>query len=53
MNGDNGETQKALAEAADIDQGNLRRFKRGEATMSLETAAKVCQHLKLRLVAGR
>jgi len=47
---ESGESQLSIANAVDIDQGNLNRFVRGERSISIETAAKLCQHLKLDLV---
>lgn len=47
---ESGESQLAIANAVDIDQGNLNRFVRGERSITLETAAKLCEYLKLELV---
>ena len=44
------ESQLAIATALGIDQGNLNRFVRGERSISLETAAKLCEYLKLDLI---
>jgi transcriptional regulator with XRE-family HTH domain len=48
---DSGESQLAIAEATGINQGNLSKFLRGERSLSLESFALLCQHLKLALVA--
>ena len=42
-----GETQYAIAKGADVSQSVLNRFVNGERGISLETAAKLCQHLGL------
>lgn len=47
---ESGESQLSIANALDIDQGNLNRFVRGERSISFETAAKLCEYLKLDLV---
>jgi plasmid maintenance system antidote protein VapI len=44
------ESQLSIANALDIDQGNLNRFVRGERSITFETAAKLCEYLKLDLV---
>jgi Resolvase, N terminal domain/Helix-turn-helix len=44
------ESQLSIANALDIDQGNLNRFVRGERSISIETAAKLCDYLKLDLI---
>ena len=48
---ESGESQIAIAEATGINQGNLSKFLRGERSLSLESFAELCQHLKLTLVA--
>jgi plasmid maintenance system antidote protein VapI len=47
---DSDESQLSIANALDIDQGNLNRFVRGERSITFETAAKLCEYLKLDLV---
>ena len=46
---ESGETQVEIAAATGIDQGHLSKFLRSERSLSLESAAKLCSHLKLRL----
>jgi transcriptional regulator with XRE-family HTH domain len=48
-----GESQRAIAEATGIDQGNLNRFVRGERSLSVENFAKLCAHLRLTLGRAR
>lgn len=47
---DSGESQLAIAEAAGIGQSGLNRFMNGQRGISLETASKLCDYLKLKLV---
>jgi transcriptional regulator with XRE-family HTH domain len=47
---ESGESQLSIATATGIDQGNLNRFVRSERSVSIETFAKLCQHLRLDLV---
>jgi transcriptional regulator with XRE-family HTH domain len=47
---ESGESQLSIANAVAIDQGNLNRFVRGERSISIETAAKLCEYLKIDLV---
>lgn len=47
---ESGESQLSIANAVNIDQGNLNRFVRGERSISLENAAKLCEYLRLDLV---
>ena len=42
-----------LAEATGVDRGILSRFARGERTITLATADRLVDALKLRLTAGR
>jgi transcriptional regulator with XRE-family HTH domain len=49
---ESGESQLSIANALDIDQGNLNRFVRGERSISIETFATLCEYLKLDLVRG-
>jgi plasmid maintenance system antidote protein VapI len=44
-----GETEYAIAKASGVDTGVLSRFVRGERSITLATAAKLCSHLGLRL----
>ena len=44
-----GETQYALSMATGVDQSVLSRFLKGERTIRLETAARLCKHLGLEL----
>ena len=51
---DSGETRYAIAQATGVDQGTLSRFvrserKKGSRTITIETAALVCDHLGLHL----
>ncbi len=48
-----GETQYAIAQATGVSQSVLNRFINGERGISLETAAKLCQHLDLDLAPRR
>lgn len=50
---DSGESQLAIAKAAGIGQSGLNRFMNGDRGISLETAAKLCNHLKLKLAKAR
>jgi plasmid maintenance system antidote protein VapI len=44
-----GASEYAIAKASEVDMGVLSRFVRGERTITLATAAKLCSHLGLRL----
>jgi len=44
------ESERAIALATGIDQPHLNRFVHGQRSLSLETAARLCQYLKLELV---
>jgi hypothetical protein len=48
---DSGETQFAISESTGIAQGNLSKFLRGERSLTLENFTRLCQHLRLTLVA--
>ncbi len=50
---DSGETEYAIAKASGVSQSVVNRFVSGERGISLETAAKLCEHLKLDLVRRR
>jgi len=43
------ETEYAIAKGAGVSQSVLNRFMHGERGISLETAAKLCEYLKLQL----
>jgi transcriptional regulator with XRE-family HTH domain len=47
-----GESQRVIADATGINQGNLSRFLRGERGMSLDNVDALCAYLKLKLIAG-
>ncbi|MGE0536258.1 MAG: helix-turn-helix domain-containing protein [Pirellulales bacterium] len=44
-----GQSQYAIAKATGISQPMLNRFVNGERSISLETASRLCDHLKLEL----
>jgi plasmid maintenance system antidote protein VapI len=46
---DSGETEYAIAKAAQVPQSVLSRFVNGERGISLITAAKLCRYLTLEL----
>jgi hypothetical protein len=48
-----GESELSIAQALEIDQGNLNRFVKGERGVSMEIFAKLCAYLKLDLVKRR
>ncbi len=43
------QSELAIAQALQIDQGNLNRFVKGERGVSMETFALLCDYLKLDL----
>jgi transcriptional regulator with XRE-family HTH domain len=45
-----GESQLSIAKATGVDHGNLNSFLHGKRGLSLETAAKLADYLKLKLV---
>lgn len=47
---DCGETEYAIAKGSGVNQSIVNRFVSGERGISLETAAKLCEYLKLDLV---
>jgi transcriptional regulator with XRE-family HTH domain len=46
---DSGQTEYAIAKGSGVSQSVLSRFVRGERSIGMETAAKLCQYLKLDL----
>ena len=50
---DRGESEYAIAKASGVNQSVVNRFASGERGISLETAAKLCEYLKLDLVRRR
>ncbi len=46
-------TEYGVAKAAGVSQSVVNRFVRGERGISLETAALLCDHLRLHLVRQR
>ena len=46
---DSGESEYAIGKATGVSQSILSRFVNGERGISLETAAKLCEHLELEL----
>jgi plasmid maintenance system antidote protein VapI len=50
---DSGESEYAIAKAAGVPQSVVNRFVSGERGISLTTAAKLCEYLKLELVYRR
>ena len=46
------ESQAAIARGAGVDQAALNRFMRQERSIDLETAARLCEYLGLRLTRG-
>ena len=50
---DSGETEYGIAKGSGISQSVVNRFMSGERGISLETAAKLCEYLKLVLVGRR
>jgi transcriptional regulator with XRE-family HTH domain len=47
------QTQYAIAQGSGVSQSVVNRFVHGERTISLETAAKLCEYLDLDLVPRR
>jgi predicted transcriptional regulator len=47
---DCGESEYAIAKGSGVSQSVVNRFVSGDRGISLETAAKLCEHLKLELV---
>lgn len=47
---ESGESQLSISQATGIDRPNLSKFLSGQRSMSLETAAVVCEYLKLDLL---
>lgn len=50
---DSGETAYAIAKGSGVSQSVVNRFVSGERGISLETAAKLCEYLKLELARRR
>jgi transcriptional regulator with XRE-family HTH domain len=50
---ESGETEYAIAKASGVSQSVVNRFLSSERGISLETAAKLCEYLKLDLVRRR
>jgi transcriptional regulator with XRE-family HTH domain len=50
---ESGETEYAIAKASGVSQSVVNRFLSSERGISLETAAKLCEYLKLDLVRWR
>jgi transcriptional regulator with XRE-family HTH domain len=48
-----GETEYAIAKGSGVSQSVLSRFVSGERGISLETASKLCEYLKLELASRR
>lgn len=46
---DSGQTEYAIAKAADVDQANLNAFVNGKRGLSLPTFARLCEHFGLEL----
>jgi plasmid maintenance system antidote protein VapI len=46
-------TEYGVAKAAGVSQSVVNRFVRGERGISLETAALLCEHLRLHLARQR
>jgi plasmid maintenance system antidote protein VapI len=46
-------TEYSLAKATGVSQSVINRFVRGERGIGLETAAQLCDHLRLHLVRQR
>jgi hypothetical protein len=44
-----GESQRSIALATGIDQANFNHFVAGKRSISLESAAAICEYLKLDL----
>jgi transcriptional regulator with XRE-family HTH domain len=47
---DSGETEYAIAKGSGVSQSIVNRFVSEERGISLETAAKICEYLKLDLL---
>jgi transcriptional regulator with XRE-family HTH domain len=45
-----GQSQRAIALATGVDQANLNHFMNGKRSLSIESAALICEHLRLDLV---
>jgi transcriptional regulator with XRE-family HTH domain len=50
---DSGETEYAIAKGSGVSQSVVNRFVSDERGISLKTAAKICEYLKLDLVRPR
>lgn len=50
---DSGQTEYAIAKGSGVSQSVVNRFVNGERSISLETAAKLCEYLDLDLVPRR
>ncbi|HEY1603619.1 MAG TPA: helix-turn-helix transcriptional regulator [Pirellulales bacterium] len=50
---DSSQTEYALAKGSGVSQSIVNRFIKGERSIGLETAAKLCEYLNLDLVARR
>ena len=50
---DSGETRYAIGKATGVSQSIIDRFLSGERGISLETAAKLCEYLRVELVHRR
>jgi plasmid maintenance system antidote protein VapI len=50
---DSGETNYAIAKGSGVSQSIIDRFVSGERGISLETASKLCEYLKLDLARRR
>jgi plasmid maintenance system antidote protein VapI len=48
-----GGSEYAISQATGVDTGILSRFVRGKRGISLETAAKLCEHFDLALIPRR
>jgi transcriptional regulator with XRE-family HTH domain len=48
-----GESEYAIAKGSGVSQSIVNRFVSGERGISLETAAKLCAHLKIEFVHRR
>ena len=46
---ESGETEYAIAKGAGVSQSVVNRFVHGERGISLDTAARLCAHLELKL----
>lgn len=50
---DSGQTQRAIADACDIDEANLSAFLAGRRGLSMDAADRVCSYLDLRLMPAK